>query len=170
MNTNNLKKLIEDFTTQFVLEITNSIGANQVNLSPQVQDVLIDKNEKDWKEFLNAVKDRYGVYAAVNTVNHKAYVGKGCIYSRASTHRSLLRYGKHQNTQWQNDWTQFGEDKFIWIPLFFARYKGDSTMDIVENLFIDIMRLTDERYGYNQNQQPKKHRLGDFVLRITPSN
>lgn len=54
-----------------------------------------------------------GVYVIVNLINGKYYVGSSVsIKSRVKVHYSSLSKNKHHNKYLQNDWNEFGSDKF----------------------------------------------------------
>jgi group I intron endonuclease len=55
-----------------------------------------------------------GVYKITNTADGKVYIGSTAIDTdhRWSTHRALLRTGKHYNRHLQNAWNKYGESVF----------------------------------------------------------
>lgn len=55
-----------------------------------------------------------GVYKITNTVDGKVYIGSSAvdIDCRWSTHRALLRTGKHYNRHLQRAWNKYGESVF----------------------------------------------------------
>lgn len=59
-----------------------------------------------------------GVYAIVNTVNNKRYVGSSkSVDSRFNEHRRKLRRGDHTNKKLQRAWNKYGEDKFEFVVI-----------------------------------------------------
>jgi group I intron endonuclease len=55
-----------------------------------------------------------GVYKITNTVDGKVYIGSTTIDTnwRWSTHKSLLKIGKHHNRHLQRAWNKYGESAF----------------------------------------------------------
>lgn len=54
-----------------------------------------------------------GLYAIVNLVNGKAYVGSSHnVKARMTVHKSNLKRGKHHNSHLQSAWVKYGESSF----------------------------------------------------------
>ena len=54
------------------------------------------------------------VYAIVNNVNKKFYIGSTISSKqRWYTHRRSLKINQHDNSYLQNAWNKYGEDSFI---------------------------------------------------------
>jgi group I intron endonuclease len=59
-----------------------------------------------------------GVYAIVNRLNGKAYIGSSNhVQERWSTHRLDLRLGRHHSSHLQRAWHKYGADTFDFIVL-----------------------------------------------------
>lgn len=59
-----------------------------------------------------------GIYAIVNTVNGKRYVGSSQdVWYRIRKHKEMLRRGDHHNVHLQNAWIKHGERCFDFILL-----------------------------------------------------
>jgi group I intron endonuclease len=59
-----------------------------------------------------------GVYAIVNRVNSKQYIGSSCnIQDRWNRHIKLLNRGKHHSMHLQNAWNKYGVDNFSFVIL-----------------------------------------------------
>lgn len=57
---------------------------------------------------------RTGIYIIKNTETEMFYIGASLdYYRRISFHKSMLRNNKHTNKELQNDWNQYGKEKFI---------------------------------------------------------
>lgn len=57
---------------------------------------------------------RTGIYIIKNIETGMFYVGASRdYYRRISFHKSCLRLDKHSNKKLQNDWNQYGKEKFI---------------------------------------------------------
>lgn len=61
-----------------------------------------------------------GIYAIVNLVNGKRYIGQTArgFDNRFKAHRTALRRKKHPNIHLQRSWDKHGEDVFEFRPLF----------------------------------------------------
>ena len=62
----------------------------------------------------NEEMSRIGIYAIVNTVTGKTYIGmaRTSFGVRWSTHRSTLNRQCHENRYLQEDWLKYGADAF----------------------------------------------------------
>lgn len=57
-----------------------------------------------------------GIYAIVNQVNEKRYVGSSVnIFLRWQQHKNALRANRHENQHLQRAWTKYGESAFSFI-------------------------------------------------------
>lgn len=88
-----------------------------------------------------------GIYAIVNRVNGKTYVGSAarCFYDRAANHRSDLRRNCHPNSYLQRAWNKYGEAAFEFKIL--ERCSAKKCVQR-EQYWIDV---TDRSKGYNIN-------------------
>lgn len=60
-----------------------------------------------------------GIYAIINKVNDKAYIGS-TLYGfnhRWGVHKSYLKYGNHNNRHLQHSWNKYGADNFDFVVL-----------------------------------------------------
>lgn len=59
-----------------------------------------------------------GIYAIVNKVNGRRYIGAtGRFMYRWTSHRLLLNKGKHPTRGLQQDWSAYGSDAFEFVIL-----------------------------------------------------
>ena len=60
-----------------------------------------------------------GVYALVNTINNKMYIGSTIMSfsKRCNHHVNRLRNNKHKNQHLQNAFNKYGEDNFKIVVL-----------------------------------------------------
>jgi len=83
--------------------------------------------------FDKETKNKSGVYAIINKVNNKLYVGSAsCFYNRLHAHYSELINNKHANSYLQNSWNEYGEESFYFEIIEFV--------DIIENKDLLIER------------------------------
>lgn len=86
-----------------------------------------------------------GVYAIVNTVNGKKYIGSSFdVKDRLIGHKSALRHNRHQNSHLQRAWNKYGEDAFTYELLESCLI--DELLDL-EQKWIDDTEVIAE--GYN---------------------
>lgn len=80
-----------------------------------------------------------GVYAIINTVNHKVYVGSATqgIRRRWALHRSQLHRQGHHSVKLQRAWNKYGEHAFRCITLI--RCPPEDCL-LYEQRFLDMMR------------------------------
>jgi GIY-YIG catalytic domain. len=103
-----------------------------------------------------------GVYAIKNQVTGKMYIGSSrCISYRFKSHLSALRSGRHVNKDMQDDFNLYGEENFIFIPLFETseRHKTD-----LEYFLMEILRTHDINTGYNDKDRGG---TGGYLTRST---
>lgn len=90
---------------------------------------------------------RSGIYALVNTINGKRYIGSTVnMKSRWHNHRSQLRRGVHENTYLQRAWNKHGEEAFQFIVLCECSVEDLLTM---EGAYIQDLAALDRAHGYN---------------------
>lgn len=78
-----------------------------------------------------------GVYAILNTLNNKKYVGStNCFKKRFAEHRSQLRRGNHKNIHLQRAFNKYGEKNFKFVILEECENVQD-TLNFVEQKYID---------------------------------
>lgn len=89
-----------------------------------------------------------GIYAIINCVNGKLYVGsaRGSLSRRWSVHRCLLRMGKHDNHYLQAAWNKYGENAFEWRVLW--NCLPTECLDW-KQWWIDRLQAADRKHGYN---------------------
>lgn len=88
-----------------------------------------------------------GIYAIINKLNFKVYVGKsGNINRRAKRHFSQLRKNKHHNQKLQNSWNKYGEKIFYYRIL---EESSDENLNLKEISWINCMKFLNNEFGYN---------------------
>lgn len=97
-----------------------------------------------------------GIYAIVNKVNFKVYIGSAVdLERRKYDHLKDLRKNRHYNSKLQNAWNKYGEESFIFDILEVVEDKT-KLLD-VEQFWINFSNCA--KIGYNIN--PTAHsRLG----------
>lgn len=92
--------------------------------------------------------DKSGIYAIINLINKKNYVGSAVSFSkRWGTHINQLRNNKHHNKYLQRAWNKYGEDNFEFSIIEIVE---DTSMLLEkEQYWIDRLRVCDNEFGYN---------------------
>lgn len=96
--------------------------------------------------------DISGIYAIVNTVNGKAYVGSSNrINRRVAAHRRRLNLSNHFNPHLQRAWNLYGEDVFEFEVLELVSVKE---LRRREYFWIQKMKACNSSFGYNIQPNP----------------
>lgn len=91
---------------------------------------------------MNTASKASGIYAIVNEVNGKRYIGSAvCFRERCGHHRNLLNKGRHHCIHLQRAWLKYGSEAFRFVVLEFVA--GPFLLDI-EQRYIDK-----NKGGYN---------------------
>lgn len=98
--------------------------------------------------------DCQGIYAIVNGVNGRVYIGQTMrsFRSRWSSHRDYLIFNRHYNTGLQSDWNELGSNAFQWsIVHKFAQLHPcyQQAMSALER----VMIVTAESWLYNATKR-----------------
>lgn len=104
-----------------------------------------------------------GIYAIVNKVNWKVYVGQACVTKKYNgigerfyDHTRKLRKNKHFNPHLQNAWNKYGIDNFIYIIL--EENLSDDQLVIREQFWMDVFNSHKKKFGYNISPSAKSLR------------
>ncbi|OMF34610.1 hypothetical protein BK133_12515 [Paenibacillus sp. FSL H8-0548] len=110
---------------------------------------------------------KIGVFAIVNCINKKVFIGSGDLQRRKTTNWSLLRAGKHHNQKLQKEWNEFKEEHFKFVTLFEASSSDDMEfLNDCEAYWISLTNAAELQHGYNTYKKTPTKR--DFILRIEP--
>lgn len=96
-------------------------------------------------------KNGSGIYAILNKINEKRYVGSARdLKARRSRHFTLLRKGKHYNKHLQGAYDVYGEENFSFSVLEYVE-----NIEILldrEEYYIQKYNSNDREFGYNQRE------------------
>ncbi|MBY3618553.1 hypothetical protein MHB77_08855 [Paenibacillus sp. FSL K6-3166] len=150
-------------------------------MSKSISDKITTLLQETQREFDNFIKsqdaavvneeskfarDDYGVYLYINHVNNKMYCGKGNIYHRHASMLHDLRNGKHRTKYFQEDFENFGEANFSHYPLYSTKQKDDVAIRNIETTVINLFRLTDPKFGYNQYNRLKEFSCNPLFFKL----
>lgn len=104
-----------------------------------------------------------GVYAIVNTLNNKVYIGSTIhrFSLRFATHRHLLVRGKHHSIHLQRAWNKYGAENFSFRILETC----DEDQCLIRELFY-INKFDSYKNGYNRCPTP----YGSRGLKFSPES
>lgn len=103
------------------------------------------------KQELRKYLNHPGIYAIINLINGKMYVGSSVDmeYRWFSRHLNHLQKNKHENQHLQSSWNKYGEENFEIIIL----EKCDrSKFKEREEYFMNFYFSWDRQYGYNKDR------------------
>lgn len=113
------------------------------------------KGNKQLKEEYKLKKFKVGVFQLRNTVNGKIFVFSSvngdAIWNRI---RTELRFGGHRNVKLQEEWKEFGEEKFCFEILSEILQKEEDKIDYnkeakkLEEMFIEELQPFGDK-GYH---------------------
>jgi len=98
-----------------------------------------------------------GIYAIINLVTGKAYVGQAFNFKKRWTnHEVELRLGRHTNQHFQAAWDLYTENAFIFIVL--ERCVPDKAfLEWREQYWIDKLKSADREFGYNKSPSSRSN-------------
>ena len=97
---------------------------------------------------MNKKLTNFGIYAIVNKINNKKYVGSAINFkTRWGQHRSELNKNKHDNSYLQNSWNKYGEYTFeFWV---LETVENKKNLIDREQIWIDYYKSNKRENGYN---------------------
>jgi hypothetical protein len=115
------------------------------------------KAKKELKDEYKLKKFKIGVFQIRNTINEKVFIDSSpnldAVWNR---HKSELNFGGHRNVILQNEWKEFGEEKFKFEILSEIVQKDDLKTDYTKEarelaaMFIEDLQPFGDK-GYNRN-------------------
>ena len=129
----------------------------ELKLVPTVQ-----KDKREFSQYTTCVrrKEPAGVYAIINLVNGKFYIGSSIgMNTRWWNHLVDLRNGTHENTHLQNSFNKYGEENFIFQIIEEVNFdESDKVASVklvrkVEQIYLDYYQPFNKEIGYNLNKK-----------------
>ncbi len=113
------------------------------------------KTRKEIKREYKERKKPTGVFQVKNTVNGKVLLGSSLnLEGSLNKHKFMLSIGMHQNKAIQEDWNEYGSDKFVFEILELVKIKDDPSFNLsdeltlLEQIWLEELQPFGER-GYN---------------------
>lgn len=113
------------------------------------------KSKKDIKrEYKERLKPA-GVFQVKNTANGKVLLGSSLnLEGPLNAHRFMLTIGRHRNKTLQQEWNEYGPDKFVFEILEVVKVKDEPNfklsdeLALLEQIWLEELQPFGER-GYN---------------------
>ena len=98
----------------------------------------MDQAKKSRKELNDEYAKRpkpVGVFQIKNTANGKILLGSSLnLEGPLNSHRFMLKIGSHRNKALQQDWNEYGEQKFVFEILETVTVKDDPNFNLSDEL------------------------------------
>ena len=113
------------------------------------------KTRKDIKREYKERQIPTGVFQVKNTVNGKVLLGSSLnLEGSLNKNKFMLTIGQHRNKAIQEDWNEYGPDKFVFEILEVVKVKDDPNFNLndeltlLEQIWLEELQPFGER-GYN---------------------
>ena len=110
------------------------------------------------KEIKQEYKEREkiaGVFQVKNIANGKVLLGSSLnLHGPLNGHKFMLEIGSHRNKMLQQEWNEYGPDKFVFEILEVVRVKNDPSFNLddeltlLEEIWLEKLKPFGEQ-GYN---------------------
>jgi hypothetical protein len=124
-------------------------------VSKTFEKVVEMKSREELKREYKERPKTAGVFQIKNTANGKVLLGSSLnLDGPLNSHKFMLEIGHHQNKALQQEWNEFGADKFVFEVLEEVKVKdtpGFNTSDeleLLEQIWVEQLKPFGER-GYN---------------------
>ena len=116
------------------------------------------KSKKDIKRDYKEREKPAGVFQVKNTVNGKVLLGSSLnLEGPLNGHKFMLTIGSHRNKVLQQEWNEYGADKFVFEILEVVKVKDDPNFNLsdeltlLEQIWLEELKPFGER-GYNTDK------------------
>ena len=116
------------------------------------------KSKKDIKRDYKEREKPAGVFQVKNTVNGKVLLGSSLnLEGPLNGHKFMLTIGSHRNKVLQQEWNEYGVDKFVFEILEVVKVKDDPNFNLsdeltlLEQIWLEELKPFGER-GYNTDK------------------
>ena len=125
----------------------------------RMEDFTRMKSQKDIKrEYKERVKQA-GVFQVKNTENGKVLLGSSLnLDGPLNSHKFMLTIGSHRNKILQQEWNEYGPDKFVFEILEVVKVKDDPNFNISDELTLLEQIWLEELHPFGEhgyNTSPK---------------
>jgi len=122
----------------------------------------MEQSKKSRKELNREYAERVkpaGVFQIKNTANGKILLGSSLnLEGPLNSHRFMLKTGSHRNKVLQQEWDEYGEEKFIFEILETVTVKDDPNFNLSDELTLlemiwleKLQPFGDKGYNLNSN-------------------
>lgn len=125
----------------------------------------MDTKKKDLKKAYQQSHRQMGVFQIRNLANDKVFVATSLdLPGILNRHRFQLQAGNHRIQQLQQEWNEYGGDKFAFEILDELTPSSDANRDyreeltFLEDMWLDKLQPFGER-GYNEPKKTREERL-----------
>lgn len=120
-------------------------------------------NKKELKQNYKLTPQPMGIFQIRNLTNEKVFIGKSenldGIFNRIEFQ---LKAGVHQDKKLQEDWNEFGADKFVFEILEELEQRPNldlkKELEFLEDLWLEKIQPFGEK-GYNEPKKTREERL-----------
>lgn len=113
------------------------------------------KSKKEFKREYKERKKQAGVFQVKNTANGKILLGSSLnLEGPLNAHKFMLTIGSHRNKALQQEWNEYGPEKFVFEILEVVKVKDDphfnlnDELTLLEQIWLEELQPFGER-GYN---------------------
>ncbi len=117
------------------------------------------KSKKDIKREYKERAKIAGVFQVRNTANGKVLLGSSLnLDGPLNSHKFMLSIGSHRNKALQQEWKEYGADKFVFEILEVVKIKNDPNFNLcdeltlLEQIWIEELQPFGEK-GYNPDSK-----------------
>jgi group I intron endonuclease len=121
-------------------------------------------------EWLYGPDKKMAIYAIVNTINGKLYVGSSRdVRARWREHLNYLENNKHSNNYLQHSFNKYGRDAFEFHII--QEVNEIEQLITAEQYWIDFTKCCDRRFGYNiEPTADRSTRSAETIAKISVKN
>jgi group I intron endonuclease len=93
------------------------------------------KTKEDLKREYKERAKPAGVFLIKNTANGKVFLGSSLnLEGPLNRHKFALTMGQHRNAMLQQEWNEYGADRFVFEILEVVKVKDDQNFNLVDEL------------------------------------
>ena len=110
------------------------------------------KSKKDLIREYKEQPKRAGVFMVKNTANGKVLLGSSLnLDGPLNSHKFMLSIGSHRNKALQQDWNEYGADKFVFEILDVVKVKDEPGFNVSDELTLLEQIWIEELHPFGEN-------------------